>query len=177
MIEEMSDQPREAAGLADYLADPRTVLPEPCGLEEAVERVITLFQESGGTGATFNFYFRSLSGQPFFAVSPYPDLSETVPGKAVDSRDLRAFLVKNQTLLRDPRNSIGLWYDKMREEVWIDVSTVLPQRKEARAIGRRYNQIDGFDLQRERAFPCGGSGEPVENMPPPAERLPKLLRR
>ena len=89
---------------------------------------------------------------------------------------MKAYITKNQTLLSDPRNNIGLWYDESRDETWLDVSTVLPGREQAGDIGRRYNQIDGFDLQRQETFPCGGSGEPVENMPLPTERLPKLVR-
>ena len=172
----MTEERRTAAGLADYLADRRTDLPKAYSSEEAAERVVALFQNSGGLGATFNLYFGDLSGQPLFAVSPYPEFSDTTPGVEIDQRDLKAFIRKNQALLDDPRNSIGLWYDERQGEVWMDVSTVLPGKEEAREIGERYNQIDGFDLQKNEAFPCGGSGEPVEDMPPPTERLPKLLR-
>ena len=172
----MTEERRTADGLTDYLDDRRTALPKAFSTEDAAEQVIGLFRKSGGAGATFNLYFGGLSGQPFFVVSPYPDLSDTMPGAEVDPRDLKAFITKNRALLEDPRNSVGLWYDERQEELWMDVSTVLPGQEEAREIGRRYNQIDGFDLHRNEPFPCGGTGEPVEDMPPSVERLLKLLR-
>lgn len=170
----MTEERRIADGLAEYLADRHTLLPKVFSSEEAAEQIISLFQKSDYSGATFNFYFGDLSGQPFFAVSPYPDLSETLPGVAVDQRDLKAFIMKHRPLLEDPRNSLGLWYDELNQETWIDISTVLPGKREADDIGKRYNQIDGFDLQKNEPFPCGGSGEPVEDMPPLMGRLSKL---
>jgi len=132
---------RTADSLAEYLADPRTVLPEPVEAQHAAERAVMLYERSGYIGATFNLYFGDLSGQPYHAVALYSDLvPEPEPGRDVDVRIVQALIVQNQELLRDPRNNIGLWYDDAHDLLYLDISAVMPDRDEARRLGELYNE-------------------------------------
>ena len=183
----MPNESRTADSLADYLADPRTILPEPADAQQAAERAAALYERSSrqyeqglstSIGATFNLYFDDMSGQPYYAVALYSDL---VPdpdlGKNADIRVLRSLIVQNWELLLDPRNNIGLWYDDKDDLLYLDISAAMPDKSEAVRLGERYNEKEGFDLERGEPFPIGGTGIPTEGLPPPAERLPSLVRK
>ena len=166
-----------AEDLADYLSDPLAVLPEPVNAEQAAEQILRLYERGGYQGATFNLYFGDLSGQPLDAVALYSDLMlEPEPGRSVELRVLRALIVQNQDLLRDPRNSIGLWYDEGSGLLYLDVSATLPDHASAIGLGQQYNQIEVFDLMRGESITTGGTGEAISHLPPVEERLPKLRR-
>lgn len=182
----MADKPRTADSLAGYLADPHSVLPEPVDTQQAVERVLALYEQSvdrynrgdsRSIGATFNLYFDSLSGQPYYAVALYSDLvPDPEPGIEADPRVLRSLIVQNWELLLDPRNNVGLWYDDVDGLLYLDISAAVPDKEEAIRLGERYNEKEGFDLEHGEPFPIGGTGRPGENLPPPMQRLPPLER-
>ena len=130
-------------------------------VEEAVNDIITLYAER--EGATLSLYFGDLSGMRLYAVSVCRDRSLTLQGQLLPPGALRAFIREREELLSDPRNSVGVWFD---------VTTVVPDRDQAIAVGQRYNQVAIYDPDRQEAIEVGGTGEPPPNMPPARDRLP-----
>lgn len=182
----MANEPRTADSLADYLADPRSVLRKPVDAQQAAERSAALYGRSvhqynqgvsRNIGATFNLYFDDLSDQPYYAVALYSDLApDPEPGIDADVRVVQSLVVQSWELLLDPRNNIGLWYDDKDDLLYLEVSAVMPDKEEAISLAERYNQKEIFDLKRGESIVIGGTGIPVENLPPPMERLPALIR-
>jgi hypothetical protein len=163
-----------AKDLRTYLSNRRTRLPRPISVEKAVAQIERLHRESGG--ATFSLYFKDVVGQELFAVSLYPERSVQVRGRFVPARRLQAFLMQNQDLLRDPRNTVGTWYNEDDDTTYLDVTATLPDREQAITLGRQYNQIAVYDLLHEEEIATGGTGEPLPEAPPDTHRLPQPIR-
>lgn len=139
-------------------------------LAELAQEVASLHGANGG--ATVNLYRGDLSGQPLYVVVVYPELSVAVAGRELAPDQIRDFAAVNLALLRDPRNNVGTWYDAAGDRSWLDVSTAVPDREQALAWARQYNQASVFDLLQLESIETGGSGEPPANLPPIEQRLP-----
>lgn len=163
-----------AKDLRTYLFNRRTRLPRLIPAERAVRLIEQMHQEEGG--ATFSLYFGNVADQELFAVSLYPERSVQVRGRSVSTRRLLAFVIQNQDLLADPRTAIGTWYNEEDDTTYLDVTAVLPDREQAVALGRQYNQIAIYDLLRGEEIATGGTGEPLPEAPPQPYRLPDLRR-
>jgi hypothetical protein len=109
-----------------------------------------------------------------YSVSLYPERGVMISGRRIGADVLTAFVTANLDLLRDPRNCIGTWYNEADNITYLDISAVLPDREDAIALSRRYNQIAAFDLARLQVIETGGTGAPIVDLPPLTERLPKL---
>lgn len=159
----MSAERREAASLSEYLSDPeRFDLPLPCDANLAAEQTCKIYEESGRQGATFHLYFGNLLDHPLFSVGLLPDLFPLPePGRAVDLKDLRAFVRGNQDLLKQPQHGVGLWYDAEDDQVFMDIVVLVSEREEAIALGAKYNQKSMFDLQAGEVIWLGGTGESI----------------
>ena len=180
-----SHAPREAASLVDYLSDAAAVLPpfwEP-PVEEAIKSIRALFLSSGG--ATYSPYFGNMAALPYIAVSVYQDSeakhSKWWNGNNLSPFKLRAFIASNDELLTDPRNSIGVWYDKEGDQTYLEITATLlfldkADYTAAVRQGRRYNQIGIYDLEEKAYIALGGTGELPEDAPPVSERLPNVQR-
>ena len=178
-----TEAPREAADLADYLSDETAALPPFFEAESTAEQIANLFRSA--SGATFSLYFGSMTGTPSFAVSIYQDPkarhSKWWNGKSLTPFKVRAMIAANRELLKEPRNSIGVWYDVENDRTYLEVTATFPFLDKAdytTAIrqGRRYNQIGIYDLEEGVYIALGGTGELPENVPPVSERLPVLQR-
>ena len=102
-------------------------------------------------------------------------------GNSLSPFKLRTFIASNDELLTDPRNSIGVWYDKEGDRTYLEITAVLlfldkADYTAAVRQGRRYNQIGIYDLEEKAYIALGGTGELPEDAPPVSERLPKLQR-
>ncbi len=177
------DGPIEAAGLADYLDDETVVLPALLKTAAAAEVIARAFLKVNG--ATFSLYFGSMVNHPYFAVSIYQDAearhSKWWNGRSLSAFKLKTFIASNQELLREPRNSIGVWYDSENDRTFLEVTATLPFRDkvdytEAVRQGRGYNQVGIYDLEEEAYIALGGTGELPGNTPSVSERLPKMQR-
>ncbi|HYN88412.1 MAG TPA: hypothetical protein VER55_07770 [Ardenticatenaceae bacterium] len=146
-------------------------LPPRADVEEAIRQVEVLHQANDGS--TFNLYFGDLAGQSLYAVSLYPDRGIVLEGKSIPQSLLRSFVLSNQDLLRDPRLSVGTFFDSESNTTYLDVSATLADRQQAIELGQRYNQISIFDLGTFEEIPTGGTGTTIPNLPPAAERLPQ----
>lgn len=181
--EEMTETPREAVDLTDYLNDEATVLPPVLETDDIATSIRAAFDDSGG--ATYSIYFGSMVGKPFFAVSIYQEreskYSKSWQGRSLEPYKLRAFLASCVALLLEPRNSVGVWYDIENDQTYLEVTATLPFRDKADytgAIGqgRRYNQIGIYDLEERVYLSLDGTGELPAEIPPVTERLPALER-
>ena len=164
-----------ATDLAAYLADPEAALPERLATDEAVAQIRALHDQSGGV--TFSLHFGDLSGQSLFAVSLYPERSVLEPGRSPAPGILRRFLLKNQDLLRDPRNNIGLWYNPTIDATYLDISATFPDQGEAIELAERYNQEAIYDLAQDEVIDTGGTGEAISSDTALEDRLPLLSPR
>jgi hypothetical protein len=129
--------------------------------------------ESEG-GCTFNTYYGSVAGMRLYAVSVYAERGRVVSDRSLEPQIVRRFVLDNQDILVDPRNTMGTWFNEEDGDTYLDVSTVIQSRREARALGRRYNQIAIFDLLTRNAIETGASGGLPTDIPPVSDRLPPL---
>jgi hypothetical protein len=170
----MDEFPQAANSLTDYLLDVTKALPVSLRADVASEQIVTLHEEHGG--ATFNLHFGNLSGQKLFAVSLYPKRGLRIAGDRLSSRLIEAFIKRNTDLLDDPRCAVGTWFDEESGYTYLDITATLPDKKLALELGRQYNQIAIFDLERSEIIDTGGDGSVIEDMLTETERLPPLLR-
>jgi hypothetical protein len=110
-------------------------------------------------GITFNLKkAKSLGGTKNFAVSPFPERSLIKKGKTLTSKDIANYIRKNKDLLKKPDHSLGGWVDKDANQVFLDVSIVVPNKAKAMEIGKKFNQKAIFDLKKFEDIPLGGTG-------------------
>lgn len=141
--------------------------------QKAVQDTMNAFAETGGSGATYNLFDGSLAGQDRWAVSIFPEREVVIEGRAVTPDDIEQFMAKNADLLSDRRVSIGLWKDS-DGAVHLEPSVTIPEKEEAIALGKRYDQQGIVNLRDpENSFiSTGGSGKPqIDKLPPLEERL------
>jgi len=137
--------------------------------DRAAEEVSKIHSEQGGS--TINLSRGSLGRREGYAVSLYPEISEVIPGKDISPGRVRKFIEKNSELLKDPRLSIGTWYDKESGKSYLDVSAVIKDRDRAVELGKRYNQKAVMNLKNFEEIPTGGTGESQGFETPMQERL------
>jgi hypothetical protein len=107
-----------------------------------------------------------------YAVSVFPERTARVPGADITPEDLHAFVSDNADLLKDPRNVVGTWHDPKSNATYLDVTTVVPDRERAVALGRAHlgNQKGVYDLEKGEFIGTGGNGEDAPAVPPLADR-------
>ena len=169
----LTDIPRKADGLGDYLNEKTTTIPPLLEPRKAASETLALYESSGREGATFSLRFRDMRGQPLYAVSLYPERGRKSNGDTVKMRILQVFIAENLDLLSDPRCSIGLWYNADEDVTYLDIVATLPNRQEKTTLALQYDQIAILDLQTLIEIETGGTGNTPADMPPAAERLPK----
>lgn len=163
-----------AQTLTEYLSEASVTLPEQMEADKVVAIMVALHAQNGG--ATFNLYFGVLSNQQLYAVSLFPERTVRSQGRMLRPQAVTTFLRKNADILRDPRNSVGCWYNEENDATYLDVSTTLPSRPAAIDLGIRYNQIGIYDLAGAKIIETEGTGEEAADMLPENERLPPLKR-
>lgn len=131
-----------------------------------ISRILEAHNQNGGS--TFTAQGENVVGKPGFAVSLYPERSVIIQGP-LSAEDLRSFIDQNNDLLMDPRVVIGTWNNGSKN--YLDISAVIQDKEQAIALGKKYNQIAIFDLQKLQEIPTGGTGEPVEGLPSEIDRL------
>ncbi|NLG48760.1 MAG: hypothetical protein GX552_01455 [Chloroflexi bacterium] len=151
-----------------FLTTPQATLPELMDVSE-VARYIEVAHRANG-GSTFNLYFGDLAGEELYAVSLYPDLSVLVEGQPTLD-DLQSFIIDNYDLLRDPRVSVGTWYNSENGMTYLDISATIPDKETAIALGKEYNQLAIFSLATFEEISTGGTGEAIAGLPPVLDRL------
>ena len=150
-------------------------LPPTVDLDAIAAQTTAIHRANGG--ATVNLFQGDLAGQELYVVVVYPELSEAVPGLELDPARVRAFITAHLALLTEPRNNVGTWFNDEAGYSYLDVSTALPDRAQAVALGRQYNQTKVFDLARMTSIELDGTGTVPANLPPIDQRLPPLPGR
>jgi hypothetical protein len=89
---------------------------------------------------------------------------------------LRTFIQTNHALLEDARNAVGTWYNREEDITYLDITTLLIDAAGAISLANQYNQIAIYDLARQVEMRTEGTGEEINGLPPPMERLPPLQR-
>jgi len=168
----LASPPARLLAAPDAQAAPAQPLPPTLDLDAVAAQVAALHHANGG--ATVNLYRGDLAGQALYVVVVYPELSEAVPGPELDAARVRQFIADHLALLADPRNNVGTWFNDEDGNSYLDVSTALPDRAQAVALGSQYNQMGVFDLSRMATIELGGTGEPPPGLPPIEQRLPPL---
>lgn len=82
-----------------------------------------------------------------FAVSPYPERSFAKPVKDFTFSDLVDYAIKNRDAFANRDHYLGGWHDPASGKVFLDVSVVKTNRKEAHALALAKDQIAYFDLE------------------------------
>jgi hypothetical protein len=158
-----------AKTLSQYLRNKTTRLPSRQTVENAVAAVGLLHERD--SGATYSLYFGNQSGQRLYSVSVYPERSRITGGKKIRPEVLNAFVQDNLDLLTNPLCCIGTWHNPEEDLTYLDVVALLSNKRQATALGRRYNQIGIFNLRQAVVIPTGGTGDPLLDLPPITERL------
>lgn len=98
-------------------------------------------------GATYNLASkRSLVGEPFYAISAFPDRGLVLDHAPTDA-DFANYIHKNLDLLEKPEHSIGTWFNPDDKKHYLDISITEPDRAKALALGKQHNQLAIFDLK------------------------------
>jgi len=120
-------------------------------------------------GCTSSVERGDLSGQPGYAVGVFPERSLKVPGATLTAEVVAGYLTRNIDAFRVATLAVGTWFDGTT--TWVDLSAVVPNKRLAIRLGRKYNQVAVWDLKRGVEVPCGGDGSAPANLPPAGERL------
>jgi hypothetical protein len=144
------------------------------GVAKLAAEISEVHERAGGS--TFNLYGGDLMGQPLVATAVFPELTWRVPGRSPTPARVAQFIREHLEFLSDPRFSVGTWYDRERGRTALDVVATLEDKKLAERLGRRYNQVAVFDLERGEEIPTGGTDEAPPKLPPFNKRLPKGAR-
>ena len=81
-----------------------------------------------------------------FALSPFPDKSFAKPAKDLTAKDLAAYYKSNKDMFSNPEYHMGAWHDPASGMVFLDVSIVTHDAKEAAKLCKKHDQIAYFDL-------------------------------
>jgi len=93
-----------------------------------------------------------------FAVAIYPDRSRELQHTKVNRDSIRKYADDNSDLLSQEGNMMGGWHDPDTGNVWLDVSRVTTNRREAIDLAKEHNQIAIFDLGSGNSINTGGTG-------------------
>jgi len=124
--------------------------------------IVRTHNENGGS--TFNIYTGNQYGTNTYAVSIFPELSKPVDGKYINESTIKAFIDKHAELLKDPRLSVGTWYDKDDGITYLDIVTTVANRRKAIRLGKKYNQKAIYYLKDGTEINTGGTGKIPPNI-------------
>jgi len=142
-------------------------------IDDAVDQILELHKQTGG--ATFSLFHGDMQGKPYRSVSIFPDIGKKMPGKEITKEQLLEFMRNHEGLLRNEKVAIGTWFNPDDNRTYLDFSVVIQDRDFAIGLGKRYNQIGIFDLEKMEYIEIGGTGEDIPNLPSLQDRLRDLL--
>lgn len=118
---------------------------------------------------------KDYAGTHNIAVSPFPERSQILIGK-VTKKIVENYLKRNRDLFLK-NFALGAWFDKNSLKTYLDIAVPVSLKKqtEAVALGRRANQIAGFNLFNSSEVPIGGTGVFNSIVTPFQERLKEAL--
>jgi|SRR3989338_1301892 len=147
---------------------------EPNIISKKASKIIASKINKGG--ATYSPSLdKDYAGTPNIAISPFPELSQIVKGRAT-IKMVMSYCKKNEDLFLKGF-SLGAWFNKDDGKTYLDISVPISLEKlsEAIALGKSANQIAGFNLSDFTEIPLGGTGEFNSSVAPFENRLKTAL--
>lgn len=135
--------------------------------------LVSDLQEPDG-GATLNVNSREYISHGF-AYSPYPEHSKAVHISEIQQEDVYGYIEDKKDILSQDGHNLGVWHDPETGNVYLDISVVSDDAKEARQGCEENDQIAFFDMQTftsvdvDRKAKSGGAAEK------PKKKRKKLL--
>ena len=117
---------------------------------QVINEILKGIEANGGI--TYNISQGNLAGTDNYAVSIYPD-REVITEGPVDFDRLENFIINNEDLLNDPKNSFGSWINNGK--IYLDVIVTVPNKEEALRLAHQNNQLAIFDLKNMQEIPVG----------------------
>jgi hypothetical protein len=145
-------------------------MPEDKELTRYASRIAALTEKNGGASFDVTSGKAPTKG---FATSLYPDRTQLVEKGELTPEAIKGFAQKNADLLAQPDHVIGTWNDKESGKTYLDVSYIAPNENIAKHAAEMFNQKAYWDIKGQQEVKTSGNGEPMENMPPAAERVPQ----
>lgn len=102
-----------------------------------------------------------LSPKTGFAVSTHKDIELTVPAAEFHKQPFKIvaqYVKDNREMLAKDRKHLGVWRNPDNDVVYLDVSTVVPDRGRAMRMAVRHNQEAYFDFRLMRSFKTNTGG-------------------
>ena len=123
------------------------------------------------SGSTFTVDGVNRNGTKAASVSIFPERTKIVEGE-LTKEDIDGYVKENSDIYAGNGDvlAVGTWRNGGTGETYLDVSVVLP-KKEARRLGKDYNQISVWDLEKGKEIPTGGTGEAIEGLKPEIDRV------
>jgi hypothetical protein len=123
------------------------------------------------SGSTFTVDGTNRNGTKAASVSIFPERTKIVEGE-LTKEDIDGYVKENSDIYAGNGDvlAVGTWRNSETGENYLDVSAVLP-KKEATRLGKDYNQISVWDLEKGREIPTGGTGEAIEGLKPEIDRV------
>lgn len=122
------------------------LLPPPSQdqLVRAAQQIAGLTARDGG--ATYNLYDGNLRGQEVYAVAIAPEREEEVDGYPGSGR-VHDFIQRNMDVLRYRTMHVGTWYNEALGRSYLEISTTVPDLKQALKLARAHDQQSVYDLR------------------------------
>ncbi len=137
--------------------------------------------EEGMQGSSFSADGKeNLIGTPNIAVSIFPDLSFTLPGRLTPEtakEEIGAFREEHKELLEaNPELAVGTYFSEDTNTTFIDLVSIVPEAQLETAIelGREFNQISVFNLRTFEEIETGGTGEAIDVNITPQDRVSRM---
>ena len=119
----------------------------------AAQKALNAVEETGGS--TFNLTKGELAGTPHYAVAAYPEREAILNGE-LTTKQIEQYMAKNQDLLADSSNSLGIWKDAESGKTYLDITKTLADKAEAMKLGLANKQKAIFDLGSMSEIRLGG---------------------
>jgi hypothetical protein len=105
-----------------------------------------------------------------YAVSMFPDRTWRDTCRNLDPHTVEDWVVsQGEDVFQHPMMGVGTWWDGTY--TWMDLVAVVPTKRLAIRLGRKYNQVAVYDLAHGAEVPCGGTGEPPAKLPSLRKRV------
>jgi hypothetical protein len=127
-------------------------------------------------GSTFTVDGVNRNGTKAASVSIFPERTKIVEGE-LTKEDIDGYVKENSDIYAGNGDvlAVGTWRNNKTNKNYLDVSAVLP-KKEATRLGKDYNQISVWDLEKGREIPTGGTGEAIEGLKPEIDRVSDIRK-
>ena len=107
---------------------------------------ISKYAQQPDGGATFNSKKKTLIKRGF-AYSPYPEYSKAIPADKLTDKDISDYLEEHNEILAQDGHNLGVWHDPETGIVYLDISVVSTNIKQARKECKEKDQLAFFDMQ------------------------------